>query len=50
MARELRLRIIIEQPPRGVDFGLQKDSGNAYETVQIQRSGGKDLSLNSSHL
>ena len=43
MARELRLRIIIEQPPPAVDFGLQKGSGNAYETVQIQRSGGKDL-------
>jgi hypothetical protein len=43
MARELRLRIIIEQPPPGVDFGLQKGSGNAYETVQEQRSDGKDL-------
>jgi hypothetical protein len=34
MARELTLRIIIEQPPPGVDFGLQKGSGSVYETVQ----------------
>ena len=43
MARELTLRIIVEQPPPGVDFGLQKGSGSAYETVQKQRSQGKDL-------
>jgi hypothetical protein len=45
MARGLTLRIIIEQPPPGVDFGLQKGSGNAYETVQKQRSEGKDLAF-----
>ncbi len=43
MARELTLRIVIEQPPAGVDFGLQKGRGNAYETVQTQRSQGKNL-------
>jgi hypothetical protein len=43
MARELTLRIIIEQPPAGVDFALQKGSGSAYETVQKQRSHGEDL-------
>jgi hypothetical protein len=43
MARGLVLRIIIEQPPAGVDFGLQKGSGTAYETVQKQRSEGEDL-------
>ena len=43
MVRELTLRIIIEQPPPGVDFGLQKGSGSVYETVQKQRSQGKDL-------
>jgi hypothetical protein len=46
---ELRLRIIIEQPPPGVDFGMQKGNGDAYETVQTQRSGGGDLVLNSSY-
>lgn len=37
------MRIIIEQPPPGVDFALQKGRGGAYETVQRQRSGGKEL-------
>ena len=40
---ELRLRIILETPPAGVDFGLQKGSGSDYETVQTQRSSGRDL-------
>ncbi|HEY4326982.1 MAG TPA: DUF5990 family protein [Mucilaginibacter sp.] len=39
----LTLRIVLETPPAGVDFGLQKGSGNNYQTVQIQRSGGQDL-------
>jgi hypothetical protein len=40
---ELELRIVLKQPPRGVDFGLQKGHGSAYETIQTQRSQGKDL-------
>ena len=42
MTQELTLKIIVENPPGGVDFGLQKGSGNKYETVQIQRSGDKN--------
>jgi Family of unknown function (DUF5990) len=42
-ARELRLRIVLERPPSGVDFGLQKGRGSAYETIQKQRSQTKDL-------
>jgi Family of unknown function (DUF5990) len=45
MARELTLRIIVEQPPTGVDFALQKGTGSAYETVQKQRSEGNDLAF-----
>jgi hypothetical protein len=45
MLSELTLRIIVEQPPAGVDFALQKGRGNAYETVQKQRSEGKDLAF-----
>lgn len=45
MARELTLRIVIEDPPPGVDFALQKGSGSVYETVQRQRSKGQDLSF-----
>ena len=45
MERELTLRIVLERPPKGVDFGLQKGRGTAYETVQKQRSKGKDLAF-----
>src|SRR5260370_41297029 len=45
MLSELTLRIIVEQPPPGVDFALQKGRGNAYETIQKQRSEGKDLAF-----
>ncbi|MBD2701797.1 hypothetical protein IC229_14190 [Spirosoma sp. BT702] len=45
MEQELRLQIVLEKPTPGVDFGLQKGSGNAYETIQTQRSAGADLSF-----
>lgn len=43
MTRELTFRILLQKPPAGVDFGLQKGRGSAYETVQKQRSAGGDL-------
>ena len=43
MNQELTLKIVLENPPRGVDFGLQKGSGNKYETIQLQRSNDNDL-------
>jgi hypothetical protein len=43
MGRELTLRIVIENPPAGVDYALQKGSGSACEPVQKQRSVDKDL-------
>jgi Family of unknown function (DUF5990) len=45
MARGLTLRIVIEQPPTGVDFALQQGSGSTYEPVQKQRSNGNDLAF-----
>ncbi|HMJ47960.1 MAG TPA: DUF5990 family protein [Ferruginibacter sp.] len=42
MDKELTLKIVLENPPGGIDFGLQKGSGSKYETIQIQRSGNKD--------
>jgi hypothetical protein len=36
--RELTLRIVLEKPPEGIDFGLQKGKGSLYEVVQKQRS------------
>lgn len=43
MEQELTFRIILESPPGGVDFGLQKGRGSEYEVVQKQRSGKGDL-------
>jgi hypothetical protein len=45
MARGLTLRIVIEQPPAGVDYALQKGSGSMYDLEQRQMSKGKDLSF-----
>jgi len=43
MEQELNFRIILEAPPAGVDFGLQKGGGHDYEVVQKQRSKIGDL-------
>jgi len=43
MEQQLTFRIILESPPAGVDFGLQKGSGSNYEVVQKQRSKTGDL-------
>ncbi len=36
-------RIIVEKPVAGAVYGLQKGSGNSYETLQKQESGSGDL-------
>jgi hypothetical protein len=46
MERELQLLIILEKPPSGVDYGLQEGGGSDYQTVQTQRSTGRDLRFN----
>jgi hypothetical protein len=43
MKTQLPIRIILEAPPAGVDYGIQKGNGNKYETIQKQRSDGHDL-------
>ncbi len=43
MSQDLKLHIQLENPPAGVDFGLQKGSGNNYETIQTQRSKSGEL-------
>jgi hypothetical protein len=45
MEVELRLRIVLNAPPSGVDFGLQDGKGSDYQTIHKQRSKGKDLSF-----
>jgi Family of unknown function (DUF5990) len=39
------LRIVLEAPPPGVDFGIQQGRGSGYDTIQTQRSTGGDLSF-----
>ena len=43
MERHVTLRVIVEQPPGGVDFGVQEGHGNDYKTVQTQRFTKRDL-------
>ena len=45
MERDVRLRIVLESPPAGVDFGVQKGRGSVYETIEKKRSAGKDLAF-----
>ena|SRR5205809_1551522 len=42
---EIELLILLTKPTTGVDFGLQKGSGNVYQTVQKQRADSGDLSF-----
>lgn len=43
MDQELNFRIVLETPPPGVDFGLQKGGGRDFEVTQKQRSKTGDL-------
>ena len=45
MESQLTLRIILENPTAGVDFGVQSGSGNNYDTIQKQLSTGKALTF-----
>ncbi len=45
MTKELMLRVVLQKPPAGVDFGIQKGRGTTYETIQKQRSTGGDLAF-----
>ena len=46
MESEITLRIILTSPIPGVMWGLQKGSGNKYETVQKQTCTSGDMSFN----
>ena len=43
MERQITLRVIVEKPPGGVDYGVQEGHGNDYKTVQKQRFTKQDL-------
>ena len=39
------LRIVLVDPTRGVDFGIQEGKGNDYNTIQVQRTKAGNLQL-----
>jgi len=39
----LEIRIVLESPLPGLDYGLQEGSGKSYQVLQKQRSDGQDL-------
>ena len=39
------LRIVLVDPPSGVDFGIQEGKGNEYKTIAVQRSKAGNLTL-----
>jgi hypothetical protein len=41
----LPLRIILVDPPPGVDFGIQEGNGNNYQTITVKRSKAANLFL-----
>lgn len=45
METDVRLRIVLVDPPVGVDFGVQDGKGKDYTTIQTQRSKATDLAF-----
>jgi hypothetical protein len=43
MNTEVTFRIVLQAPPAGIDFALQRGRGAQSEAVQVQRSDGGDL-------
>jgi len=44
---KLTLRITLEEPPAGVDFGQQKGRGGDYETIQTHDQARRTFPSNS---
>jgi len=43
MQSELAIRIVLVDPPVGVDFGIQRGSGSRYETLFVQQANKGDV-------
>ena len=37
MESEVQIRLVLVDPPRDVDFGIQRGSGTDYESMFVQR-------------
>lgn len=43
MEPELTLKIVLEKPTAGVDYGLQEGKGSNFKTIQTKRANGNTL-------
>jgi hypothetical protein len=48
MKSELPIRLVLVDPPAGIDFGIQRGKGSNFECVSIQRSDRGDLAFDGS--
>ena len=45
MKSELPIRLVLVDPPAGIDFGIQRGRGAAYETLFVQQRKHQDISF-----
>ena len=45
MESEIRIRLVLVDPPAGIDFGVQRGTGASHEPVFVQRSTRGDIAF-----
>jgi hypothetical protein len=45
MGSEVPIRLVLVDPPAGVDFGVQRGGGSQYETLFVQQRKQRDISF-----
>lgn len=45
MTSEIPIRLVLVDPPAGVDFGIQRGSGTSYETLLVQQRTRGDITF-----
>jgi len=45
MESEVQIRLVLVDPPSGVDFGVQRGSGTEYESISVQQHNGGDVTF-----
>jgi hypothetical protein len=45
MESEIQIRLVLVDPPPGVDFGIQRGGGAEYKTMFVQQGNGGDVSF-----
>ena len=44
MDSDVQIRLVLVDPPSGIDYGIQQGGGSQYETVLVQRRTSRDVS------